>query len=149
MSRARDTFDWNDATIAQLKALMAQKVSYPEIGRRLGTSKCSVANKARRLGLCKPPPSPTGQYIGRRAEMKAAPKVRELQEKMREQKLRIMLTAPPTMHRRAAESCMYVLQVGPPAKYCDAPTAPGKSMCQTHCTICYVPRERHHFDLAV
>jgi GcrA cell cycle regulator len=43
--------DWNDETIARLRALWAEGHSTAEIGRRLGVSKNAVVGKAHRLNL--------------------------------------------------------------------------------------------------
>ncbi len=37
--------------VASLAALLAEGVSYRDIGRRLGCSKCAAVGKARRLGI--------------------------------------------------------------------------------------------------
>jgi GcrA cell cycle regulator len=49
--------DWNDETIARLRAFWADGHSTAEIGRRLGVSKNAVVGKAHRLNL-PPRPSP-------------------------------------------------------------------------------------------
>ncbi len=49
--------EWNDDTIARLRALWAEGHSTAEIGRRISVSKNAVVGKAHRLGL-EPRPSP-------------------------------------------------------------------------------------------
>jgi len=43
--------EWNDETIARLRALWAEGLSTAEIGRRMGVSKNAVVGKAHRLNL--------------------------------------------------------------------------------------------------
>jgi GcrA cell cycle regulator len=49
--------DWNDDTIAKIRALWGEGLSTAEIGRRMGVSKNSIVGKAHRLNL-PPRPSP-------------------------------------------------------------------------------------------
>jgi GcrA cell cycle regulator len=49
--------EWNEETIARLRALWAEGLSTAEIGRRMGVSKNAVVGKAHRLNL-PPRPSP-------------------------------------------------------------------------------------------
>ena len=43
--------EWNDETIARLRAFWAEGLSTAEIGRRMGVSKNAVVGKAHRLNL--------------------------------------------------------------------------------------------------
>ena len=43
--------EWNEETIARLRALWAEGLSTAEIGRRMGISKNAVVGKAHRLNL--------------------------------------------------------------------------------------------------
>ena len=47
--------EWNEETIAKLRALWAEGLSTAEIGRRMGISKNAVVGKAHRLNLASRP----------------------------------------------------------------------------------------------
>ena len=49
--RGEERLEWNDAQIAQLRALWAQGLTTPQIARQMGTSKNAIVGKARRLHL--------------------------------------------------------------------------------------------------
>jgi len=55
--------DWNDETMARLRALWNEGHSTAEIGRRLGVSKNAIVGKAHRLNL-PPRPSPIRREAG-------------------------------------------------------------------------------------
>jgi GcrA cell cycle regulator len=55
--------DWNDETMARLRALWIEGHSTAEIGRRLGVSKNAIVGKAHRLNL-PPRPSPIRREAG-------------------------------------------------------------------------------------
>lgn len=61
--------EWNEETIARLRALWSEGLSTAEIGRRMGVSKNAVVGKAHRLSL-PPRPSP----IRRDGSVGAAPR---------------------------------------------------------------------------
>lgn len=66
--------EWNDETIARLRALWDEGHSTAEIGRRLGVSKNAVVGKAHRLGLAARP-SPIRREPSGRVRRPAARRV--------------------------------------------------------------------------
>lgn len=51
MTLTHDKFDWTPRRLDMLRNLVADKLAFPEIAARLGTSKGSALGKAQRLGL--------------------------------------------------------------------------------------------------
>jgi GcrA cell cycle regulator len=66
--------EWNDETIARLRALWAEGLSTAEIGRRMGISKNAVVGKAHRLLLASRPSPIRRDADGARTARPAAPR---------------------------------------------------------------------------
>src|SRR3954465_6628640 len=65
--------DWNEETIARIRALWAEGLSTAEIGRRMGISKNAVVGKAHRLNLPARPSPIRRETEGEAAVRPAAP----------------------------------------------------------------------------
>jgi hypothetical protein len=130
-------YDWTDAAVATLRKYLDDGLPYAEIGRRMGTSKHSISNKVQRMGWCQPVKPRTGRYVGLRAKHREEAAARELRLHELEKKIIRLVVPPPRISRITIEPCTYVLEMGRAAKYCDAPSEPGKSMCAKHRAICY------------
>src|SRR3954466_10021133 len=59
--------EWNEETIARIRALWAEGLSTAEIGRRMGITKNAVVGKAHRLNL-PARPSPIRRVPGEKAQ---------------------------------------------------------------------------------
>lgn len=151
--------EWNEETIARLRALWAEGLSTAEIGRRLHVTKNAVVGKAHRLHL---PPRPSPIRRAPDGTVAAAP--RPQPGRPAEPTLPAMLAPPPapvtepSPTRRPAEAPRPVLRSVPSAAggrvtaccwpigepgtkgfhFCDAPSTPGKPYCQEHAAVAYV-----------
>src|SRR3954463_14068151 len=65
--------EWNEETIARIRALWAEGLSTAEIGRRMGITKNAVVGKAHRLNL-PARPSPIRRVPGEKPVRRAAAK---------------------------------------------------------------------------
>lgn len=142
--------EWNEETIARIRALWAEGHSTAEIGRRMGVSKNAVVGKAHRLNL-PARPSPirrgTGEKRAPRAVVRrvTGPTLPALQSVERAQisKPAIVALRPVQVQPRPAgrvSSCCWPL--GEPGtaefRFCGDPTVPAKPYCETHVAVAYV-----------
>jgi GcrA cell cycle regulator len=140
--------DRDAAWYAKLHKLWSQtdpELSAREIGKILKVTKNAVIGAARRSG-CAPRQSP----IIRSKERAVAHKT----PKQRDETFKTIIVVskpdkePERMHtppqkavRTRTEPCAWIYHMGPPARFCEAVSAPGKSYCPEHCAIAYVKIE--------
>ncbi|MCW3473366.1 GcrA family cell cycle regulator [Limobrevibacterium gyesilva] len=160
--------EWNDETIARLRALWAEGLSTAEIGRRMNVSKNAVVGKAHRLNLpARPspirrdgaaggmprPPVPrrvTGPTL---PPLSAdAPVIVEAQRAVAPPKVAAGAPAAPAAAARsapvrpvqprfgrAAACCWPIGEPGTKSfRFCDAEAAAGKPYCAEHAQVAYV-----------
>lgn len=154
--------EWNEETIARIRALWAEGLSTAEIGRRMGISKNAVVGKAHRLSL-PARPSPIRRTPG---EKKAQP--RQVPRRLHGPTLPALKSskhAPPPPSRPAAvlrpvpaqprpvgrvSSCCWPL--GEPGtrdfRFCGDPTVPAKPYCEEHVALAYVKVRDRRDDAA-
>ncbi len=143
--------EWNEETVARIRALWAEGHSTAEIGRRMGISKNAVVGKAHRLNL-PARPSPIRRTPG---EKKASrPRVRRitgptlpaLQSVQRQpitaSRAPVLLRPVPAQPRpvgRVSSCCWPLGEPGTPEfRFCGDPTVPAKPYCEEHVAIAYV-----------
>ena len=152
--------DWNDDTIARIRALWAEGHSTAEIGRRMGISKNAVVGKAHRLNL-PARPSPirrgTGEKRASRPTVRrvTGPTLPALQSVDRQPALKpppVVLRAVQLQPRPAGRvsSCCWPLgEPGTPEfRFCGDPTMPAKPYCDEHVAIAYVKVRDRREDAA-
>jgi len=156
--------EWNEETIARLRALWAEGLSTAEIGRRMAISKNAVVGKAHRLNL-PPRPSPIRRDGAAAAPRQAVP--RRLSGPTLPPLLAATapaphlvaapITPPPapappmpcvvasrpastTFRAIRPQSCCW--PIGEPGtksfRFCDAEATPGKPYCTDHAALAYV-----------
>ena len=151
--------EWNEETIARIRALWAEGHSTAEIGRRMGISKNAVVGKAHRLSLParpspirrstgeKRPPRPTVRRV-------TGPTLPALQsvERQTAQKPPPMLRAVPSQPRptgRVSSCCWPLGEPGKPEfRFCGDPTVPAKPYCEEHVAVAYVKVRDRREDAA-
>ena len=134
--------DWNDDTVARLRALWDEGHSTAEIGRRLGTNKHAVIGKARRLELpgrespiCRALAGPTAPRQPRPA----------LPSALTRPPPALPPSPPPTPARRRygppGQPCCWPLgEPGTPGfRFCESGTEQGRPYCPEHSSLAYVP----------
>ena len=160
--------EWNEETIARLRALWAEGLSTAEIGRRMGISKNAVVGKAHRLELpARPSPirrdpaTPRPIATGRRPTL---PPLRAAMPIMprREEPKPVLAPAPVAVApkpvavvrafpRVSTKTCCW--PIGEPGtksfRFCDAEATPGKPYCQEHAALAYVKVRDRRDDSAV
>jgi hypothetical protein len=129
---------WTQQRLSQVKTLWSQKepqLSVSQIAKIMNASKNSISGAVHRLG-CESRESPI------RRTVRIHPKQPSLL--MRSHELSKIL--PAITHNMAkiidhtnAEPCCWVIECGPPPKYCDQPSVPRKSMCIQHRAIAVKP----------
>ncbi len=142
--------DWNDETIARLRALWDEGHSTAEIGRRMAITKNAVVGKAHRLTL-PPRPSP----IRREAVVAAEPRRPVPRPPMAQEAPTEPAVAQPAAATRPAPAfrpvaaprpgprvstcCWPIGDPGTPSfRFCDAEAASGKPYCAEHVQLAYV-----------
>lgn len=153
MSRENADKPWDERSVARLRALWAQGLSTAAIGRELDRSKNSVVGKVgrlelprraspiRRSGAPKPAPAPRVKP--------AVPALAELLDAGGKASERAVAVAPlsvaerfPMPERGAVRGCSWPM--GEPRsagfRFCEAPSAAGRSYCPEHCGRAYVAR---------
>ena len=153
--------EWNDETIARLRALWLEGLSTAEIGRRMGVSKNAVVGKAHRLNLlARPSPirrqgadAPPRPPVLRRVTgptlpplSATAPVAPEPQRASAPPKGAPSSAIKPPAIRpvaprfgRAVACCWPIGEPGTPSfHFCDAEAANGKPYCGEHAQIAYV-----------
>lgn len=152
--------DWNDDSIARIKALWAEGHSTAEIGRRMGVTKNAVVGKAHRLNL-PARPSPIRRIPGEK-RVTSRPAVRRvigptlpaLQSMARQPlaKAPVVLRPVPVQPRPAGRvsSCCWPLgEPGTPEfHFCGDPTVPAKPYCEEHVAVAYVKVRDRREDAA-
>ncbi len=142
--------DWNEETIARIRALWDQGLSTAEIGRRMGITKNAVVGKAHRLNL-PARPSPIRRSQGERAPRRSAPR------RVSGPTLPALKTAPPmltavrppvvlrpvvTQPRPVGRVTSCCWPLGEPGtkefRFCGDPTVPAKPYCEDHVAVAYV-----------
>ena len=154
--------EWNEETIARIRALWAEGLSTAEIGRRMGITKNAVVGKAHRLNL-PARPSPIRRVPGEKpAARRAAPKravgptLPALDSVPRSQaaspRPAVVLRPVPAQPRPAGRvsSCCWPLgEPGTPAfRFCGDPTMPAKPYCEEHVALAYVKVRDRREDAA-
>lgn len=150
--------EWNDETIARLRALWAEGLSTAEIGRRMGVSKNAVVGKAHRLNLPARPspirrdgsPSTPRPPVLRRV---TGPTLPPLSAAVAEPAPLPRISAPPVAATpkaapmrqvpaytgRAAPCCWPIGEPGTKSfRFCDAEATGGKPYCAEHAQLAYV-----------
>lgn len=147
-----DSFEWNEATIARLRALWAEGLSTAEIGRRMGCGKNAVVGKAHRLNL-PTRPSPVRPKGVRDDGSKVLPP--RVKGPTLAPLASVVAVATPVAMQAAVPEVWRALRAHPCAfplgeprtptfRYCDAPVeVVGRSYCEEHHALAWVkPRMR-------
>jgi GcrA cell cycle regulator len=163
--------EWNEETIARLRALWAEGLSTAEIGRRMGISKNAVVGKAHRLNLPARPspirreangaaPRPvvprrvTGPTLPPLAAANAPPPqlvTATPPAPPPPAAPRVVASRPATTFRpmRPQTCCWPIGEPGTKSfRFCDAEATPGKPYCTEHAALAYV-KVRDRRDEAV
>jgi GcrA cell cycle regulator len=167
--------EWNEETIARLRALWAEGLSTAEIGRRMSISKNAVVGKAHRLNLPARPspirregsggvPRPvaprrvTGPTLPPLAAA-SAPAPQLVTAPLSQPPAapssvpRVVASRPASTTFRAIrpQSCCW--PIGEPGtksfRFCDAEATTGKPYCQEHAALAYVKVRDRRDDAAV
>jgi len=154
--------EWNEETIARIRALWDEGLSTAEIGRRMGITKNAVVGKAHRLNL-PARPSPIrrvpGEKPARRAAVKrvVGPTLAALDSVARQPvptppRQPVVLRPVPAQPRPAGRvsSCCWPLgEPGTPEfRFCGDPTVPAKPYCEDHVALAYVKVRDRREDAA-
>ena len=164
--------EWNDETIARIRALWSEGHSTAEIGRRMGISKNAVVGKAHRLSL-PARPSPIRRGTGeKRASTRSpirrvtGPTLPALQSVPRPvqaappapigfapaPKPPVVLRTVPSQPRpsgRISSCCWPLGEPGTPDfHFCGDPTMPAKPYCDEHAALAYVKVRDRREDAA-
>lgn len=151
--------EWNDETIARLRALWAEGLSTGEIARRMQSTKNAVVGKAHRLDL-PPRPSPIRRDDG--AQPRKPPQPRRVKGATLPNLTSAGATEPasadvavadapcPDARPRSARikrdqrpalptsQCQWPTSNGRPWTFCCAETTAGRPYCADHATLAYV-----------
>ena len=153
--------EWNEETIARLRALWAEGLSTAEIGRRMAISKNAVVGKAHRLNLPARPspirregataaPRPvmprrvTGSTLPPLAAsapaMASAPPAPRPAPPAAAPRVVASRPASTTFRAIRPQSCCW--PIGEPGtksfRFCDSEATPGKPYCGSHAALAYV-----------
>jgi len=167
--------EWNEETIARLRALWAEGLSTAEIGRRMAISKNAVVGKAHRLNLPARPspirrdgngaaPRPatprrvTGPTLPPLAaasapppQLASAPIAPSVASKAALP--RVVVSRPPSTTFRPMRPQTCCWPIGEPGtksfRFCDSEAMPGKPYCQEHAALAYVKVRDRRDDAAV
>jgi GcrA cell cycle regulator len=154
--------EWNEESIARLRAFWAEGLSTAEIGRRMGVSKNAIVGKAHRLNLAARPspirrdgpgggaprrPAPR-RVVGATLPSLSAPSVEpvmpvplprapSLPPAIMRQTAPVRAVAPRSS--RSAPCCWPIGEPGTPSfRFCDAEATSGKPYCTEHAQLAYV-----------
>lgn len=143
--------EWNEETIARLRALWDEGCSTAEIGRRLGVTKNAVVGKSHRLMLS-PRPSPIRRGGEGQTPRRQQPKrltgstlpslaqpvaVTKLVRAASRPALRAVFTPRPLVC--LSPCCWPIGEPGTPSfRFCDDGAMHGKPYCQQHAAMAYV-----------
>ena len=154
--------EWNDETIARIRALWSEGHSTAEIGRRMGVSKNAVVGKAHRLNLpARPSPIRRGTGEKRavtratirrvtgptlpalqsvpRAPQPAASAAADFTPTPKQAAHLRPVPAQPRPSGRISSCCWPLGDPGTPAfRFCGDPTMPAKPYCDEHAALAYV-----------
>ncbi|MBU6497841.1 MAG: GcrA cell cycle regulator [Rhodospirillales bacterium] len=156
--------EWNEETIARLRALWAEGLSTAEIGRRMGVSKNAVVGKAHRLALpARPSPirrdaaggaprppvarrvtGPTLPPLAATLPVEPSPMPPIAAEPPRAEPRRVTekAPAPRPVARAGGRLVACCWPIGEPGtksfRFCDAEANPGKPYCTEHAQLAYV-----------
>ncbi len=154
--------EWNDETIARLRALWDEGHSTAEIGRRLGVTKNAVVGKSHRL-LLSPRPSPIrrgAEATPRRQQPRRAtgPTLPPLEHSAPvAAPARIPVRAAPVLRAvatfrpttRVTACCWPIGEPGTPSfRFCDDGAMAGKPYCTEHAALAYVKVRDRREDAA-
>lgn len=148
--------DWNDDTIARLRALWDDGHATAEIGRRMGTTKNAVVGKAHRLELpARPSPitrgasrsvSPRQRWVGR-PTLPLLPTRPTGLAAVPPASAPAPLAPPPPRRRYelSGQPCCWPLgEPGRPGfRFCEEVAEPGRPYCAEHASLAYLPRPTH------
>ena len=145
------SIDWNDDTIARLRALWDEDHSTAEIGRRMGITKNAVVGKAHRLELpgrespIRARTSEPSQPRQPRQLRTAAPNLPPLPSLAAPAKApapAAPLSPPRRRHGPPGQPCCWPIgEPGRPGfRFCGEGTARGRPYCPEHTSIAYAPR---------
>jgi GcrA cell cycle regulator len=117
--------------VAELKRLMAEGLSWREIGRRLGCSKHAVSGLVRRhvYGKKHNYKNPALVGVERKPGKRAAARIKRA--------ALVLVPAPPPVIT-PVDVCQWPLGRGRPWRFCEAPIEPGLPYCSEHCRQAYV-----------
>jgi GcrA cell cycle regulator len=158
--------EWNEETIAKLRALWAEGLSTAEIGRRMGISKNAVVGKAHRLNLAARP-SPI-RRDGERSERRRAPRrvhgptlpvlpaamapmpPEQPRPVERERPLAVVrAVCLPRPGARVTPCCWPIGEPGTKSfRFCDVGAIAGKPYCDEHAALAYVKVRDRREDVA-
>ncbi len=153
--------EWNEETIARIRALWAEGHSTAEIGRRMGVSKNAVVGKAHRLKLparASPIRRGTGEKRPARASVRrvTGPTLPALHSVPRPapaaSKPAVPLRPVPMQPRPAGRVSACCWPLGEPGtrefRFCGDPTVPAKPYCDEHVALAYVKVRDRREDAA-
>jgi GcrA cell cycle regulator len=167
--------EWNEESIARLRALWAEGLSTAEIGRRMSISKNAVVGKAHRLnlparpspirregvaGVVRPvaPRRVTGPTLPPLAAA-SAPAPQLVTAPISQPPAppsavpRVVASRPASTSFRAIRPQACCWPIGEPGtksfRFCDAEATPGKPYCQEHAALAYVKVRDRRDDAAV
>lgn len=150
--------EWNEHSIARLKALWESGATMSQIANQLGTTKNAISGKTHRLGLVsrpspiKPAGVPKPRPLG---EQRSAANARALLPMVFDSGVACLVPVGREKAIRAyavgrSQPCRFIhgdVRV-PGWRYCDAGGVPGKSYCAVHLAICTVSVRDRREDAA-
>ena len=159
--------DWNEETIARIRALWDEGHSTAEIGRRMGITKNAVVGKAHRLNL-PPRPSPIRRVPGEARAPRRNPVKRVVGPTLPALPSQVAVSAParpalvprpgvalravPAQPRPAGrvQACCWPLgDPGTPTfRFCGDAAMPAKPYCEDHAALAYVKVRDRREDAA-
>ena len=165
--------EWNDETIARIRALWSEGHSTAEIGRRMGISKNAVVGKAHRLSLpARPSPIRRGtgdrpattrpairrvtgptlpalQSVARPAQAAPQPAPAGFAPATKAPVVLRTVPAQPRPSGRISSCCWPLGEPGTPEfRFCGDPTMPAKPYCDEHAALAYVKVRDRREDAA-
>ncbi|GAC1342903.1 MAG: GcrA family cell cycle regulator [Acetobacteraceae bacterium] len=153
--------DWNEETIARIRALWAEGHSTAEIGRRMGITKNAVVGKAHRLNL-PARPSPIRRVPGdkpsarrslpKRVTGPTLPALNSAPRPVPTTRPVVMLRPVPVQPRPVGRISSCCWPLGEPGTkefhFCGDPTMPAKPYCDQHAALAYVKVRDRREDAA-
>lgn len=153
--------EWNDETIARIRALWDEGLSTAEIGRRMGITKNAVVGKAHRLNL-PARPSPIQRTLGEKKPRRSAPRrvtgptlpmlhaaTASSPAPFRPTVVLRTVAPQPRPAGRVTSCCWPLGEPGTPDfRFCGDPTVPAKPYCEDHVAVAYVKVRDRREDAA-